>query len=92
MYEYAFAVILWKVITLSQATEQYCAAGAILKPLCLSKQLTLCSQQHIDQFFTGHIMLFANNVFLQCAMLILHNMCTVIIGFAREELRLITPC
>ena len=44
-----------KDITLSRATEQYCAAGAILKPLCLSKQLTLCSQQHIDQFFPGHI-------------------------------------
>ena len=42
-------------ITLSRATEQYCAAGAILKPLCLSKQFTLYSQQHIDQLFPGHI-------------------------------------
>ena len=42
-------------LTLSRATEQYCAAGATLKPLCLSKQLTLCSQQHIDQLFPGHI-------------------------------------
>ena len=42
------------VLTLSLATEQYCAAGAILKPLCLSKQLTLCRQQHIDQLFLGH--------------------------------------
>ena len=42
-------------LILSRATEQYCTAGAILKPLCLSKQLTLCSQQHIDQFFPGHI-------------------------------------
>ena len=39
-------------LTLSLAAEQYCAAGAIL---CLSKQLTLCSQQHIDQLFPGHI-------------------------------------
>ena len=31
-----------------RATEQYCATGAILKPLCLSKQLTLSSQQHIS--------------------------------------------
>ena len=36
----------------NSATEQYCAAGATL---CLSKQLTLCSQQHIDQLFSGHI-------------------------------------
>ena len=42
-------------LTLSRATEQYCAAGAILKPLCLSKELTLCSQQHIDQLSPGHI-------------------------------------
>ena len=28
-------------LTLSVVTEQYCAAGAILKPLCLSKLLTL---------------------------------------------------
>ena len=42
-------------LTLSWTTEQYCAAVAILKPLCLSKQLTLCSQQHIDQLFPGHI-------------------------------------
>ena len=42
------------LLTLSRATEQYCAAGAILKPLCLSKQSTLCSQQHIDQLFPGH--------------------------------------
>ena len=28
----------------------------LLKPLCLSKQLTLSSQQHIDQLlFPGHI-------------------------------------
>ena len=55
------------ILTLSRATEQYCAAGAILKPLCLSKQLTLCKQQHIDQLFPGHILcqLFANYVFLQ---------------------------
>ena len=36
-----FGGILKNVFTLSRATEQYCAAGAILKPLCLSKQLTL---------------------------------------------------
>ena len=42
-------------LTLSRATEQYCAAGAILKPLCLSKLLTLSSQQHIDQLFPGYI-------------------------------------
>ena len=42
-------------LTLSGATEQLCAAGAILMPLCLSKQLTLFSQQHIDQLFLGHI-------------------------------------
>ena len=42
-------------LTLSRATERYCAAGAIIKPLCLSKQLTLCSEQHIDQLFPGHI-------------------------------------
>ena len=42
-------------LTLSWATEQYCATGAILKSLYLSKQLTLCSQQPIDQLFPGHI-------------------------------------
>ena len=70
---------------LSWETEQYCAAGAILKPLCLSKQLTLCSQQHIDQLFPGHIV----QVFsLQRATLFaLHNMFTVIIGFARERVK-----
>ena len=26
-----------------------------IAPLCLSKQLTLCRQQHIDQLFPGHI-------------------------------------
>ena len=26
------------MLTLSRATEQYCAAGAVQKPLCLSKQ------------------------------------------------------
>ena len=35
-------------LTLSRATKQYCATGAILK---LSKQLTLCCQQHMDQLF-----------------------------------------
>ena len=35
-------------LTLSRATEQYCAAGAILKP---SQQLALCCQQHMDQLF-----------------------------------------
>ena len=76
------------VKTLSRATEQYCAAGAILKPLCLPKQLTLCSQQHIDQLFPGHIIcqLFANYVFLErTTVFFLQNMCTVIIGFARER-------
>ena len=33
-----------KCLTLSGATEQFCAAGSILKPLCLSKQFTHCSQ------------------------------------------------
>ena len=47
-------MLLWN-LTLSRAIEQYCAAGGILKPLCLSKQLTLCSQQHIDKLFPGHI-------------------------------------
>ena len=42
-------------LTFSRAIEQYYAAGAVLKPLCLSKQLTLCCQQHIDQLFPGHI-------------------------------------
>ena len=75
---------------LSRATEQYCAAGAILKPLCLSKQLTLCKQQRIDQLFPGHIVckLFVNYVFLQrTTLFFLQNMCTihVIIGFARER-------
>ena len=45
----------WGLLTISQVTEQYCATGAILKPLCLSTQLTLCSKQHIDQLFPGHI-------------------------------------
>ena len=49
------SIIFFMCLTLSRATEQYCAAGAILKPLCLSKLLTLCSQQHIDQLFPGHI-------------------------------------
>ena len=44
------------ILTLSRATEQYCGAGAILKPLCLSKQLTLCSQQLFDQLFPGHML------------------------------------
>ena len=56
MEEYTFVALGAHImITLSRATEQYCAAGAILKPLCLSKQLTLYSQQHIDQLFPGHI-------------------------------------
>ena len=63
-------------LTLSWATEQYCAAGAILKPLYLSKQLILCSQQHIDQLFTGHSGV--NYVFLQRGMLIAHYMCTTL--------------
>ena len=42
-------------LTLSRASEQYCTTVAILKPLCSSKQLTLCSQQHIDQLFLGPI-------------------------------------
>ena len=77
-------------LTLSRATEQYCAAGAILKPLCLPKQLTLCSQQHIDRLFPGHILcqLFANYIVLQrTTVFFLQNMCTVIIGFARERVK-----
>ena len=79
-------------LTLSWATEQYCAAGAILKPLCLSKQLTLCSQQHIDQLFSGHIFVSCLITTFSCntAKLILHNMCTVIIGFAHETAKQIT--
>ena len=42
-------------INLFMAIEQYWGTGAILMPLCLSKQLILCSQQHIDQLFLGHI-------------------------------------
>ena len=47
----SYVVIIGLQLTLSWATEQYRATGAILKPLCLYKQLTLCSQQHIDELF-----------------------------------------
>ena len=53
-------------LTLSRATEQYCAAGAVLKPLCLSKQLILCSPQHIDQLFLGHITSLLTYLDIEC--------------------------
>ena len=66
----------------SQATEQYCAAGTILLPLCLSKQLTLCTQQHIDQFvsWSHSVCCLLTSFSCNAQHLFLHNMCTVIIG------------
>ena len=58
-------------------------SGAILKPLCLSKQLTLCSEQNIDQLFLGHISLLTT-FSCNAQHLFLHNMCTVIIQWRTE--------
>ena len=80
---------LLNCLTISWATEQYCATGAILKPLCLSKQLTHCSQQHIDQLFRGHIMQVVCKLCFPatCNTFVLHNMFNIKIGFARERVK-----
>ena len=43
------------VYKLFHGQQSNIAPQVLLKPLCLSKQLTLCSQQHIDQLFPGHV-------------------------------------
>ena len=42
-YDYVWILNMWVILilTLSRATEQFCATAAILKPLCLSKPSTL---------------------------------------------------
>ena len=46
---------VWLLMNSFTGNRAILCAGAVLKPLCLSKQLTLCSQQHIDQLFPGYI-------------------------------------
>ena len=77
-------------LTLSRATEQYFAAGAILKPLCLSKSLTLMCDNTCQKLFPGHISVSCLQTRFSCnaETLISHYMCTAIIGFVRGRVKL----
>ena len=81
---YCSTICVYSILTLSRATEQYCATGAILKPLYLNRQ-HFCSDNTCQKLFPGHISISCLQTRFSCntEIQISHYMCTAISGLAR---------